>query len=260
MRHVVHIAGRELRSLFVSPVAYGVLASFALMSGLFFILNVRFFDDLLARQAMMGQQFGMEQPGLNLNDYVIVPFYGTMSVILLFLTPAITMGLFTSEKTNGTQEMLLTSPITIWDLVLGKFAAAALFMALLVGIVGFFPAMLFLYGNPEVGKTLSGLLGLLLSSWVYAAIGAFGSSLTRSQIVAFLLTLVVLVILLLTGVIAQLGVLGAGSDVLRWLATDDHVQPLLEGLVDTRDLVYFAVMIAVPLILTQSAIESVRWR
>ena len=85
-----------------------------------------------------------------------------MGVILLFLVPGITMGLFAAEKTNGTQELLLTSPLTIWDVVLGKFAAGAGFVAILVAMIAAFPGLLFVYGDPEVGKTVSGLLGLLL--------------------------------------------------------------------------------------------------
>ncbi len=262
MRHVTSIAGRDLRSLFVSPVAYGVLSLFAILAGVFFILNVVFFHDQVFRAQQFQAHDYLQQ--MNLNDHLIAEFYGSMSVILLFLIPGVTMGLFTSEKANGTQEMLLTSPVTIWDIVLGKFLAGAAFVTLLVVMVGLFPSLLFLYGDPgpELGKTASGLLGLLLMGWTYVAIGIFASALTRSQVVAFLISFVLLLCLLLLPAIADLGVAGlAGAGgALRWLSTGGHFEPLIKGLVDTADLAYFAVMIGSFLLLTNAAVESVRWR
>jgi ABC-2 type transport system permease protein len=260
MRHVTTVASRELRSLFVSPVAYGVLSLFSILAGVFFVLNVAFFNEQIFRMQQFQAFDYLAQ--WNLNDQLIAEFYGSMSVVLLFLIPGVTMSLFTAEKANGTQEMLLTSPLTIWDIVLGKFAAGAVFVALLVGIVALFPGLLFAYGDPELGKTLSGVLGLLLVGWTYVAIGVFASSVTRSQVVAFLITFVLLLCLLLLPAISDLGMAGAGGagDALRWLSTGDHFDPLVKGLVDTADLAYFAVMIGSFLLLTNAAVESVRWR
>lgn len=259
MRHVANIASRDLRALFVSPVAYGVLSLFAILAGFLFILHLRAFDATLF-QAQQYQAFDYLET-MNLNDNLIKDFYDSMSFVLLFLIPAITMGLLTSEKVNGTQEMLLTSPLGIWDIVFGKFLAAAGFVALLVAVVGLFPALLFVYGDPELGKTLSGLLGVLLVGWTYAGIGVFASSLTRSQVVAFLIALVLLLCLLLVPALAQFGMVGAGAgDALRWLSANEHLEPLTTGLVDTADLAYFVVMIAGSLLLTHAVVESVRWR
>jgi ABC-2 type transport system permease protein len=260
MRHVTTVAGRELRSLFVSPVAYGVLSLFSVLAGVFFILSVAWFNEQLFRLQQF-QAFDYLQEW-NLNDHLIGEFYGSMSVVLLFLIPGVTMGLFTSEKTNGTQEMLLTSPLTIWDIVLGKFLAGAAFVALLVLVVGLLPGLLFVYGDPELGKTASGLIGLLLVGWTYVAIGVFASSITRSQVVAFLMTFVLLLCLLLLPAISDLGVAGTAlaGDALRWLSTAAHFDPLVKGLIDTADLAYFAVMIGTFLLLTNAAVESVRWR
>jgi ABC-2 type transport system permease protein len=173
------------------------------------------------------------------------------------------MGLFSSEKTNGTQELLLTSPLTMWDIVLGKFGAAAAFVALLVALTGAFPALLFAYGDPELGKTLSGLLAVLLVGWTYAAIGCFASAITRSQVVGFLITFVLLLCLLLLPAISQLGIAGDSAGVgavLGWLSTGEHFQNLMRGLLDTSDVAYFAVMIGSFLLLSKAAVESVRWR
>jgi ABC-2 type transport system permease protein len=224
MRHVGSIAGRELRGLFVSPVAYAVLSLFAVVAGFFFTLTVLAFSEAIFRY----QQFQMfdQLSELNLNDHLIGQFYGSMGVIFLFAVPAITMGLFASEKTNGTQELLLTSPLTIWDIVLGKFLAAAIFVLLLGAIIG-----------------------------------AFASSLTRSQIIAFLLTFVMLLVLYILPALSDLNVAGGSAgEFLRWLSTETHLEDLLKGLVDTQHLAYFAVMITAFLVLTKTSVESVRWR
>ncbi len=262
MRHVTNIAGREIRSLFVSPVAYLVLTLFSIFAGVLFVLDIAAFDREVSIYQQMGRYDILEQ--LNLNDTLIATFYDSMSFVLLMLVPAITMGLFTSEKANGTQEMLMTSPLTIWDIVIGKFVAGACFVAMLVGIVALFPLVLFFYGDPgpEPGKTASGLLGVLLAGWTYVAIGTFASSLTKSQVVAFFLTLVMLLVLLLLQAISAYGVVQSGgvADALNWLSTLVHVRPLLEGVIDTADLGYFVVMIGTFLLLTHAAVESVRWR
>jgi len=259
MKHVATIAGRELRGLFLSPIAYGVLALFSVLAGLFFILNLAWFNDLVMRLQQFQAFDRLEE--MNLNDDLIREFYGSMSVVLLFLVPGITMGLFAAEKTNGTQELLLTSPLTIWDIVLGKFLAGALFVAILALIVGAYPLLLFFYGDPEVGKTLTGLAAVLLVGWTYVAIGAFASSLTRSQVVAFLVTFVLLLFLLLLPAVSDLGIAkGAAGGVLRWVSTGSHFEDMLKGLVSTADVAYFAVMIGSFLLLTKAAVESVRWR
>jgi ABC-2 type transport system permease protein len=265
MKHLPAIAGRELRSYFVSPVAYVVLTLFAVLGGFFFVASVLSFDANVA-QAQQFQAFDfLEQ--LNLNDHLLAPFYQIMWIVVLFLVPGLTMGLFTSEKTNGTQELLMTSPITMWELVLGKYLAAAAMVTLLVVMLGLWTAILFLYGEPELLKTLSGLLGMWLIGLAYAAVGCFASSLTRNQLIAFFLALVLLLILWLLSVVADLG--GAGgaaaagsgvSDLLRWLSSADHFEDLMRGLVDTRALAYFGFVIGSFLLLTKAAVESVRWR
>ena len=265
MRHVTSVAARELRGLFVSPVAYGVLSLFAVLAGLFFVLTTVAFNDGVMRLEQFQAFSQLEQ--VNLNDHLIGPFYDSMAFMLLLLIPAVTMGFFASEKTNGTQELLMTSPLTMWDIVLGKFLAGAAFVGLLALIVAAFPLILFLYadqtaGGPEPGKTVAGLLGVVLVGWTYVSIGLFASSITRSQMIAFLLTLVLLVVLIILPFVADLGVAGASSarELLRYLSTEQHVGELRKGLVDTMDLAYFAVMISAFLVLTKAAVESVRWR
>jgi len=264
MKHVGTIARRELSSLFVSPVAYVVLTLFSVLAGFFFLSSVLQFDAYVQRL----QQFQVldQLKELNLNDHVIAPFYGVMSVVLLFLVPGITMGLFASESANGTDELLLTSPLTIWEIVLGKFLAAAGFVLLLVLLVALFPGILFAYGDPEIEKTVSGLLGLLLVGLTYVAIGGFASSVTGSQVIAFVLSFVLLLLLWMLSFLADLGAAGgpvgqsAVAGFVRWLSTADHFQRLTQGIISTADLAYFVTMIGSFLLLTKAAVESVRWR
>lgn len=265
MKHVGAIAGRELRSLFVSPVAYVVLTLFSVISGFLFFTSVLAFDAQIAEVQQL--QLFDYLAEINLNDHLIGPFLSVTWIVLLFLIPGVTMGLFAAEKTNGTQELLLTSPITIWELVLGKYLAAAAFVTLLILIVSLYCGILFLYGDPEPPKTAAGVLGLYLVALTYAAIGAFASSVTRNQLIAFFLALVLLFILWLLSIVADLGAAGGAlggeslvSSGMRYLASAEKFENMVKGLVDTRDLAYFVFLIATALVLTKTTIESVRWR
>jgi ABC-2 type transport system permease protein len=265
VRHLGTIAGRELRSLFVSPVAYVVLTLFAVISGFLFFTSVLAFDAQIVEVQQL--QLFDYLAKINLNDQLLGPFYSVIWVVMLFLIPGVTMGLFANEKAQGTQELLFTSPITIWELVLGKYLAAAAFVTLLIAIVAIYTGVLFLYGDPEPWKSLAGLLGLWLVGLAYAAIGAFASSVTRNQLIAFFLALVLLFILWLLSIVADLGAAGGAmgsesvvSDLMRWLSSADRFEQLVKGLIDTRDLAYFAFLIATFLVLAKTSVESVRWR
>ena len=266
MRGALPIAARELQSFFVSPVAYVVLTLWSVLAGSFFLSSLLGFvaEEERARQIAA---YGQPPPVLNLNDGLVLPFLGAMWIVMLFLLPAVTMGLFASEKANGTDELLLTSPLTGWDVVLGKFLAGSGFAVLMIAIVAFFPGLLFMYGDPELGKTGAGLLALLLVSFTYVAVGAFASSLTRNQLIAFLLTLVTLLVLgMLLPFIVDAGAFGGRGETgpvasaMRWIATGHHIERMLAGLVDTADLAYFAIVTTGFLVLTRTSVESVRWR
>jgi len=264
--HVLAIAWREIRSLFVSPVAYVVLTLWSVLAGTFFLSSLVAFDEgvTFAQQFQQYDQLAR----MNLNDSLIAPFYGAMWVVMLFLLPAVTMGLFANEKAQSTEELLLTSPLGIWEIVLGKFLAGGAFAALMTAIVAFYPALLFVYGDPEIGKTASGLLGLLLVSQAYVAAGGFASSLTRNQLIAFVIGLVLLLVLgLMLPFLVDVTASGGGgaqegwfSGLMRWIATGYHMERMLTGLVDTADLGYFAVVTGLFLVLTKAIVESARWR
>jgi ABC-2 type transport system permease protein len=266
MTHVAAIAMRELRALFVSPVAYVVLTLWAVLAGTFFLSNVASFQFTL-QQPQQYQAYDVLE-SMNLNDGLVSPFIGAMWVVQLFLLPAITMGLFANEKTSGTMELLMTSPISIWQIVIGKFFAASGFALLMTGIVAFFPCLLMFYGDLDAGRTASSLLGLLLVSFAYVAVGAFASSITRNQLIAFILTMVLLLVIgmmlpfLVDLMLAGIDGAGAGSiaGFMGYIATAPHFEELLKGIVDTSDLTYFFVVTASFLVLAKTAVESSRWR
>lgn len=266
MRHVLAIAGREVGALFVSPVAYVVLTLWSVLAGTFFLSSLVSFAENL-EFAQQFQQFD-RLAAMNLNDSLVSPFIGAMWVVMLFLLPAVTMGLFAAEKAQSTEELLLTSPLSVWEIVAGKFLAGVAFATLMTAIVAFYPGLLFVFGDPELGKTAAGLLGLLLVSWTYVAVGAFASSLTRNQLIAFVLALVLLLVLgLMLPFLVDVALSGAPgasegwlAGLMRWIATGYHVERMLSGVIDTGDLAYFAVVAGVFLVLAKAIVESARWR
>jgi len=258
MRNVLTIAGRELRSIFSSPIAYVVLTGFLLLGGWFFF-------NLLARFNLLVSMYSSFQGNaeaaqrLNVNEFVLGPLLHNLSVVLIILVPMITMRSFAEEKRAGTYELLLTSPVSIWEIVLGKFLGAAGFVTVMVALTLIYGAILAAYGNPEVGIMASGYLGLWLLALSFVAIGLFASSLTENQIIAAVTGLVLMMLFFVVGWAADTAGEPLGA-ILRYLSITDHSSDLIRGVVDTKTLVYFASMIVGWMFLTQRSVESIRWR
>lgn len=258
MRGALTIAGRELRSLFVSPIAYVVLTGVLLLGGWFFFnLLARF--NLLVSMYSSFQGMGGAAQRLNLNEYVMAPLLHNLAVILLIVIPMITMRSFAEEKRIGTYELLLTSPIGTGEIVVGKFLAMACFVALLVALCGVYGLVLAAYGNPEIPIMLSGYLGLLLLAVAFVTAGLFASSLTENQIIAAVTGLVILLLLFVISWPAD-SVGETFGALLRYLSVTEHFEQMVKGVIETKSLVYFASMAAAWLFLTQRSVESIRWR
>jgi ABC-2 type transport system permease protein len=257
MRNVLTIVGKELRSYFVSPVAYVVLTGFLLLGGWFFFNLLSRFSLLLTLYTQF--QGGEAANRLNLNDYVIAPLMHNLSIILVILIPMITMRAYAEEKKSGTYELLLTSPVRTGELVLGKFLASFLFVCIMIGLTGVYPMILLIFGNPEIGVMVAGYLGLLLLATAFVAVGLLTSSFTENQIIAAVSGLVATLLLYIIGWPAETAgnVLGP---LLRYLSVTEHFSDMVKGLIDTRALVYFASLVALALFLTQRSVESLRWR
>jgi ABC-2 type transport system permease protein len=182
-----------------------------------------------------------------------------MSVLLIFVIPAITMRMFPEEKTSGTYELLLTSPVRVSEIVLGKFLGGLVLVMLMIVLSGFFGMVLLAYGNPELPMMLTGYLGLALMAISFLAIGTLISSFTDNVVVAYTGALFALLVLYTIGWLGETmqGTLGSA---VKYVSITDHFQELLKGLIDTKDLVYFATVLVVSLFLTLRSVESVRWR
>jgi ABC-2 type transport system permease protein len=257
MRTTLTIAGREVRSYFSSPVAYVLLAAYLALAGYFFFALLSAFNQSLAIYSMMRNPEMLQR--FNLNEMVIRPLLSNMSVLLIFVIPAITMRMFPEEKTQGTYELLLTSPVRVSEIVLGKFLGGLVLVGLMVVLSGFFGVLLRTYGNPELPMMLAGYLGLALMAISFLAIGTLISSFTDNVVVAYTGALFALLLLYTIGWLGET-VQGPWGALVKYVSITDHFQELLKGLVDTKDLVYFATLLIVSLFLTQRSVESVRWR
>jgi ABC-2 type transport system permease protein len=257
MRNVLTIAGRELKSYFVSPIAYVVLTGFLLLGGWFFFNLLARFNLLLT--VYSAQQNPQVLQRLNLNEFVIAPLLHNLSVVLVILVPVITMRTLAEEKKAGTYELLLTSPLRISEIVMGKFLGSFLFVALMVALTGVYPLILFAYGNPESGVVLGGYLGLLLLATSFVAVGVLTSSLTENQIIAAVSCLVSLLLLYIIAWPADNAGETIGA-VLRYVSLTEHFAQMVKGVIDSKDLVYFASVIVLALFLTHRSVESIRWR
>jgi len=256
MRNVLAIAWRDIRSVFVSPIAYVVLTGFTLLAGWFFFNMLGQFNRLVAQYSMMQ---GMDTTWLNLNDAVITPLLGNLLVVLLIVIPMITMRSFAEEKSSSTFELLFTSPVRIGEMVLGKYLASAFLVTAMIAIALVFPGILFLYGNPEFGITAAGFLGLYLTALAFVAAGNFTSALTSNQIIATISAMVILLLMFVIGWPAE-GAAEPFKSILVYLSVTEHFQSMVKGVLDTRDLVYFASVSIVFLFLTHRAVESARWK
>lgn len=257
MRNILSIAGREIRSYFVSPVAYVVLTGFLLLGGWFFFNLLARFNMLLTIYSAQQNPQVLER--LNLNEFVIAPLLHNLSVVLVILVPVITMRSLAEEKKSGTYELLLTSPLKISEIVLGKFVGAFVFVLLMVALTGVYPLILKMYGNPETGVILGGYLGLLLVATTFVAIGILTSSFTENQIIAAVSGLVALLLLYIIAWPAD----NAGETIgalLRYVSVTEHFGQMVKGVIDSKDLVYFGTVIVLALFLTHRSVESIRWR
>jgi ABC-2 type transport system permease protein len=257
MRNVFTIAGREVRSYFSSPTAYVLLAAFLALAGYFFWALLSAFNQALQIYSMMRNPEVLQR--FNLNEMVIRPMLHNMSVLLIFIVPALTMRMFPEEKRSGTYELLLTAPVKVGEIVFGKFLGGLVLVLLMIGLSGFFGLLLLAYGNPEIPMMLVGYSGLLMLAIVFLAIGTLISSFTDNVVVAYVGTLFALMVLYTIGWVGE-SVSGPWASIIKYLSITDHFTEISKGVVDTKDLVYFATLLAVSLFLTYRSVESVRWR
>jgi gliding motility-associated transport system permease protein len=253
VRNILAIAGKELRSYFASPIAYVIIGLFALLFGWFFYVYLTVFVRQSQQMAMMGGGT------VNVNEQMIRGVLQNAAVIILFVMPMITMRTYSEEKRSGTIELLLTSPLTDFEIIVGKFLGAmGLFCAmLLVTMIDI--AILFRLGNPEWRPIAAGYLGLLLMGGCFISVGLLISSLTKNQIVAGFMTFAVFLMLWVINWLADSSG-PTGQAILSFLSITDHFDDFTKGIIDTKHLTYYLSFITFGLFLTAKSVDSERWR
>jgi ABC-2 type transport system permease protein len=253
LRNILALAEKELRSYFASPIAYIIIGLFALLFGWFFYMYLTFF----VRQSE--QMMGMGGGNMNINQQMIRGVLQNSAVIILFVMPMITMRTYSEEKRSGTIELLLTSPVTDFQIIMGKFLGAmGLYVAMLFVTV-LYMAILFWYGSPEWRPVAAGYLGLLLMGGCFIAVGLLISSLTRNQIVAGVLTFAVFLMLWVINWIGEMS--GPRTrEIVSYLSITEHFDDFARGVIDTKHLVYYLSFITFGLFLTAKSVDSERWR
>ncbi|HTI36183.1 MAG TPA: ABC transporter permease [Vicinamibacterales bacterium] len=252
MRNILAIAHKELRSYFSSPMAYIIIGFFALPFGVFFYLYL----DAFVRQGMQMAEMG---GSMNVNQQVIRYVLQNASVIILFIMPMITMRTYAEEKRSGTIELLLTSPVTDLEIILGKFfGALGLYVAMLL-VTLLYIAILFVYGNPEWRPLVACYLGLLLMGGAFLSLGLLISSTTNNQIVAGIVSFIVFLMLWIVGWFADTAGPMMGT-ITRYLSITEHFDDFSKGIIDTKHVIYYLSLITLGLFLTAKSVDSERWR
>ena len=254
MKNVWVICRKELRSYFASPIAYAVMALFALIFGLVFYSATREFVNVGFRSQMMGGA-----PPMSVNEYIIRPLLGFAGTVSLFLIPLISMRLIAEEKRNGTIELLLTSPIQDLSIIVGKWLGAMLLNIFVLGMSLLNIAFLFAWGKPDWKPVLVAYLGLLLQGGCLLAIGALISAMTSNQIVAggaaFFASLTLYMLSWFTEYDST-----TASRVLNYISIVPHMENFSKGILDLKDSVFYVTFIFLALFLTARQMESLRWR
>lgn len=253
MRNIIAIADKELRAYFASPMAYIIIGLFSLLFGWFFYMYLMVF----VQQSEQMMQFG--GGAANINQQMIRGVLLNSAVIILFVMPMITMRTYSEEKRSGTIELLLTSPITDLQIILGKFfGALGLYVAMLL-VTMFYMLILFAYGNPEWRPIVAGYLGLLLMGGCFISAGLLISSLTKNQIVAGFITFAVFLMLWVINWIGESS--GPTTRVIvSYLSITEHFDDFARGIIDTKHVIYYLSFITFGLFLTAKSVDSERWR
>ena len=232
---------REIKSFFGSPIGYLVIAIFLIINGLFLWV------------------FGGEYNILNTGFADLTPFFTLAPWILIFLIPAVTMRSFSDEKKQGTLELLLTKPLSIWQIVNGKFLGALLLIVMAIIPTFIYVAVISSLGMPEgnldMGSTIGSYFGLLFLIATYSAIGIFTSTLSDNQIVAFIVA-VFLCFFFYFGFEGLASVVPNVSSIIASLGMQDHFKSMSRGVLDTRDILYFTSITVVFLSFTVYNLKS----
>ncbi len=255
MRAIMTIARRDFRSTFLSPKAGAIFFVFLLFMGLFFYSFIGEFLQIQMNSAQTGGQ------GATLEQLLKAIFYNLHFVMILII-PAVTMATFSEEKKTHTLRLMQSAPISASHIVLGKFIAVVGVMSIVLFASMVFPAFLVKFGNPDMGVILTSYLGVFLLIMAQLAFGLWVSSLTSHQFMAFIFTMLGLFALLILNWLAKSISQGASilESVLKYLASTEHLDSFLKGMISVADVTYFVCFTALFLFLTNVVLDSQRWR
>jgi len=238
MKNLWTITWRELRAYFASPLAYILSAAFLALTGVFFGFDLYFSREASLRGIMV-----------------------TVLFILLLLAPALTMRLLAEEQRMGTLELLLTSPVHDWQVVVGKFLGSLImFIVMMILPTLYYVVILIAFGPPDYGPLLTSYLGLILFGASFLSIGVFTSSLTQNQVVAFFIGMAILIVLWVADAFASLLGAGLSGTVFGYITVTRHYGDFFRGVINTTDVVYALSIIAISLFLATQVLQTRRWR
>ncbi len=260
-RNVAAIVGKEWRHYFGSPIAWVGLFVWTLLFGIFFYFALDYFLQASMRIAQQGMEFGGGGMKLSINEVMLRPLFHNMAVVALFIAPMLTMRLFAEERRQGTIELLATSPLSDLEVVLGKFLAAAglYLLMILAGLVNVVLIWTYAQSTPEWKPIATGAGGLFLLGCCFLAMGTFVSTLTRNQIVAGILSFCLFLGMWTLGW-AEDPMGGGLTKVVAYLGVTTHLEDLVKGVVDVKDVVFYLSVIAFGIFLAHQSVESQRWR
>jgi ABC-2 type transport system permease protein len=254
MRNIFTICGREVKAYFTSPIAYLLMGLFGLITGFMFYSATAYFISVSTQQQMQGQNGPMD-----IGLYVIAPLLGNAGVIGLFLVPLISMRLFAEEKRSGTIELLLTSPISDWEIILGKWLGAMTMYLAIIAMTAVNIGLLFAWSTPDWRPILTGYLGLILQGATVLAIGTFISTTTKNQIIAGGATFAICLLLWVLSWVSNYSDTWYGKAI-AYCSILTHFEPFSKGIVDTKDVIFYLSAIFLGLFFTARSLESLRWR
>ncbi len=256
MGNVMAIFGKEMRSYFGSPIAYVMAGVFLLFSGFVFRNQVLEFHEMSAYLKTAPRE---EKIQLNVNTDIVAPFFEFQTFIWMIVVPMLTMRLYAEEKRGGTYELLMTSPITSAQILMGKFLACYALYLLIEGMAFGYIGVLSAHAQLDWGPVFSGALSVVLIGATFISVGILASSLTENQIIAAVLSFFLLILLWIIDWAARF----AGDIfyvILKFLSLIEHTRDMIYGVVDTHDIAFFLSAAAFFLFLTHTALESRRWR
>jgi ABC-2 type transport system permease protein len=261
MKAVLAIAKRELYAYFASPVAYVLLAGFYALSGYFFFYILAEVSQMALVMMVMSQQSGQMPPAMDMTTMVLGDYFSIVSMVFLFFIPMMTMGLISKEKRRGTIELLFTAPLSNRDIVTGKFMAALLCYTMMLLPTMIYSLVLYMYSEPKplVVPMLLAYLGAYLLGGAILAIGMLLSSLTEHQLIAAVLSYIIVLFLVLLRAVTDAET-GFWNELANNFSLLTHFSDFTKGIVDFKHVLYYISWIVFALAAAATALEARRWR